>query len=193
MSINLSYQLPPCDEVSGILIHKEGSPDATLLLGITRIFMIDCLLHQTKHYLRYAFRYLYEANSLFPQFAYDDHRREYHGMATLKFLLDKGTSFPRGDVVGMRLSDRQCDELFIKQLDIAGGLEVYAFDSMMVSSPLGRIETVVCVSKSVTHWAPLPEDSHCLPILLQRAVPGFFLPATQLDRLDEYLHKISNL
>lgn len=118
----------------------------------------------------YGFALLYVEDYVLVQYAFDDFRRAYHGADALDFMLRQGDRFPRADVVGRRVSDGARADLFLKQVDVARGLQAFAFHDLADSRPVARIDGVV--------WSPAGV-AESPPVLLQAAVPCHLLDPGQ--------------
>lgn len=91
----------------------------------------------------FAFPLFMSPDLVFPQLVIDDFRRQFPGRAAIEFMLNKGNSYPRADVIGARLPDLKRADLYMKEVDVAAGLRAVAFSGPFEGIPLARIGTVV--------------------------------------------------
>ncbi|GAB4470155.1 MAG: hypothetical protein Kow00124_06040 [Anaerolineae bacterium] len=176
---------PPSDCFGGMLIAagEEPAPVVLLVGDAAGEVLPGRVIAAGSIVVRYAVSLLYEQDALFPQFALDDFRRAYHGAAALEFLHTRGDAFPRGDVVGIRVSTGDRAELFIKQLDLARPYRVYAFARAEDRRPLAAVDLAVWIDSAALAWGPLPEGDDRAPAFLRRGVPVYALGIERLPEL----------
>lgn len=161
----IDYGTPAHDVILGALVQPVKDGLVLLLAGSDRRVAerMGEVLAAGELIVAYGFPLLYEEDSLLVQFAYDDFRRAYHGRDALSFLFRQGDRFPRADAVGRRVSDGVLMELFAKQVDVAQGLQAFAYRVLDDPQPLARIDGVV--------WGYSAGEEDRPPALLQQAVP----------------------
>lgn len=79
----------------------------------------------TPVYVRYAFPRLGTRRPFFPALAADDRGRLYRGLEAVDWLASYGLLYPRADAEGV-WSDGPADRLFVKELDLAVPVLLYA-------------------------------------------------------------------
>jgi hypothetical protein len=132
----------------------------------------------------YAVPYLYERREFVPHRVIDDFGREFEGNDALRFMVQKGDAFPRADVHGHWVETGEWDTVFLKQLDMAAGLEAFAYRSASSQLPLARLDAVVWVEDTPSAQ-PQETDEHDdrVPEMLRLAAPLITIGADQLRRL----------
>lgn len=177
-------QPPPVEEFSGRLVLLPDKKSAALLIGRGRMALRGRLIHRGNIEMSYAFPLLYSKEFMFPQLAIDDFRREYHGHAAIEFMMDKGNLYPRADVIGVRRSDGQQTDFYMKEVDIAAGLHAFAYASSLVGAPLARVEAAVWLDAAIDPQAGLiglGEDDYSL---LRRSAKCYRCNPASLAGLD---------
>lgn len=180
----IDYRAPAHDIIPGAIVQPAEDGPVLLLAGADRRVAesVGRVLAAGELIVAYGFPLLYEEDSLLVQFAYDDFRQAYHGRDALNFLFRQGDRFPRADAVGRRVSDGVLMELFAKQVDVAQGLQAFAYRVLDDPQPLARIDGVV--------WGYYANEEDGPPTLLQQAVPCHSvdadgIPATVASLLGE--------
>ncbi len=176
---------PPSDYFTGVLIAagEEPAPVVLLVGDAAGELLPGRVITTGSIVVRYAVSLLYEQDALFPQFALDDFRREYHGAAALEFLYVRGDAFPRADVIGIRASTGERADLFVKQLDLARPCRAYAFARSEERRPLAPIDVAVWIDSTAPVWRPLPKGDDRAPVFLRRSVPVYALGIERLPEL----------
>ncbi|MGF1507298.1 MAG: hypothetical protein ACFB51_19550, partial [Anaerolineae bacterium] len=94
--------------------------------------------------IRYAFAFLAKgAESFVPKMVFDDFQKEHHAFDAIAFLRKKGDAFPRADVQGYNAADGEERTVFVKAVDLARPLRVFAYPGPGAVSPLTQIDAVV--------------------------------------------------
>jgi hypothetical protein len=133
------FQPPYAESFSGRLVEIMPGRPALLLAGRGRLPPRTRLIARDSLLIAFGFHFLMSPEFLLPQLVIDDFRREFHGRAAIEFMLRKGNSYPRADTVGMRLPDRERADLYMKEVDIAAGLQAFAFAGEFASPPLAQL------------------------------------------------------
>jgi hypothetical protein len=107
----------------------------------------------------FGFEFLYEPDAFLPLMASDEFRRTYRGRQVLEFIIEKGASFPRADVSGLRVSNAVREEVFLKQIDLHQGPIPFVVSRKSGSIVFTRVNLIVCV-KSLTLDKDGPEVSN---------------------------------
>lgn len=180
----------PGDAITGQVVWTGGERVA-LIVGTAPGALPGDVIHGGSLMLRYGLPFLYKRDNFLIEWVYDDFRREYTGEAALDFIRRKGERFPRADVGGWLVSTGKPQELFLKQLDIAAGLQAFAYRGQSVDALIARIDTVVWVDASAEGWGSLPPTDERAPLLLRRAVPCWLANPRELPSLPDYLEHMA--
>jgi len=177
----MKLQAPPSEPFHGRLLCLHGK---SILLGGSSLDSLPGeVLAQGEIQVFYGFAFLYEpGDSLLVQFALDDFRREYHGVAALEFALKKGDAFPRADMIGRRASNGKYHEAFMKELDIARGLLAFATGCPDSRQPLLHLDLAFWPVPGLTRVARLDADEQVSTLLIQ-SIPCYQGPLTALESL----------
>ncbi len=187
----MDLQPPPADQVNGYLVTLEGTPRTALMFGPSVDGLPGELLQQGEMTIKYGFVFLYEPDdTLIVQFAMDDFRRQYHGAAAIDFALKKGDAFPRGDIFGHRTSNGEYFEAFIREVDLASGLQAYVFAQVDEHIPIAQVNLAVWIDEDVMGVINLPPDDPRSPNLLCRTVPCLCVNPASLSQMPHLLDNI---
>jgi len=132
---------------------------------------------------------LMESDDILPQMVVDDFGRLFPGEAGIKFALEKGDSFPRADVMGVRLAKSEPDHLFMKQIDLARGLGCFA-RFPLESNPYCRVDAFLWADPSYRDVRLLPPLDTRAPELLRMSVRNLIGPPGSLVREEDLLTTI---
>lgn len=180
----IQLQPPPTDTLNGHLLTLPDGGQTVLVVGArSKKSLPGRLMHAGEIEVRYGLALLLDQDFVIPQFAMDDFRREYHAEEAIHFLLTRGDSYPRADVIGHRLSTNQREELFLKQIDLGQGLVAFAYAEGQPEQLLARIHIAVFLNVGVRDWSLAPPPS----TLFGLAVRCYQLPPENIPRLAEYL------
>lgn len=166
----LDLQELPHDELDGQIVRLDEEA-AALIAGAGRARLPGELLYTGRVIVVYGLSLLYKRGTLLVDWVYDDFRREHRGKAALDFILRRGDLFPRADVGGWRAGMGSREELFLKQLDLAPGLQAVVYPASGGAAPLALLSAAVWIDASVEGWQEPPVDDVRIPALLRRAVP----------------------
>ena len=134
----------------------------------------------------YAFSIFFNEDFIIPHFAFDDFRREYHGIDAVNFILSSGERYPRADVYGRRVMAAKADELFMKEVDIAGGIKTFAYARPDASLPVSRLDSIVWVSHLYASWQVIAAPDEYTP-LFQNHLRHFGLNPSQISSLESLI------
>lgn len=176
-------------EAAMLVALSEEGPHL-LLSGDPRDVIPGSVLHKGACLLRYGFAYLYRAEAtLIPRWVMDDFRQEYSGIDALRFLREQGDSFPRGDVIGTLLPEGTNAEAFIKEVDLARPLRVFAYEAE-TGLLIARVHVAVQVDAALEVWQPISGTDGPFPALLRESLPCYGIPAGMMARLPELVLSI---
>jgi len=114
--------------VTGAVIELEPSNTILLIASLPEHLVPPSRIRaHGRVVLRASLAFLYSPDALIVQRVVDDFGRDYRGEAAFKFMLHKGDAFPRSDVFGRRTTGHEVEQVFLKQLDLAHGVQVYAY------------------------------------------------------------------
>jgi hypothetical protein len=107
----------------------EVEPEKVILvLGSSLPNMdFDNIVHEGRIVLRAALALLYSSDALIVQRVVDDFGRDYRGESAFEFMIRKGDSFPRASVLGRRTVGVEVEQMVLKELDLARGVQVFAY------------------------------------------------------------------
>jgi len=176
----------PCDELAGYVVQVDGTGTA-LICGAPYGPLPGEVLHHGPMVLRYGIPLLLKKDTLLVEWVFDDFRREHRGDAALDFNLRRGDLFPRADVGGFHVTTGKPAEIFLKQLDLALGLWVYAYRSDDLAGLVSRIGAAVWLDARAAGWEEPPLDDGRIPALLRRAVPCWVVHPGALCELPQRL------
>lgn len=158
----------PHDEIDGHIVRLDDDA-AALIAGAGEARLPFDVAYTGRVTIGYGLSLLYKKDTLLVEWVYDDFRREHRGEAALDFILRRGDLFPRADVGGWRAGTGSREELFLKQLDLAPGLQAVAFFAQGAAPAL--LSVAVWVDAAVDGWQEPPADDSRIPPLLRQAVP----------------------
>lgn len=120
--------------------------------------------------LRYAYPRFETRRPFFPFMAADDWGNLYRGFDAVDWLISNGLMYPRADVAGLWLDGAQ-DQVFVKELDLAVPMTVYAAASGEMSEFPGQAVRAVVEVVSHVDFAIAPGAN--IPARLAAALPAF--------------------
>lgn len=127
------FQQAVHETVTGCLVGN--STTTTLILGETP----DEAFYSGELVIRYFIPYLYESDfSLSPASVFTEYGGELMGWQAWDFMFKRYAVNPRSDVTGLR-SDGVEVELFLKELDMAETVQIYAYADVHSVEPLARL------------------------------------------------------
>lgn len=130
--------------VSGALVEIDPANVVLLIADRLPEAIPDKVLAHGHLMVCAGLAFLYAPDSLLMHRVVDDFGRDYRGEAAFDFVLRKGDSFPRSDVFGRRSAGIEIEQVFLKQLDLARGVQVYAY-AEGGNDPLAHIKTIVTI------------------------------------------------
>lgn len=172
-----------CDLLAGTLIQVGEAQRKVLLIDAQGDDLPGKVLHQGRVLLCYALAFLYKPDWLIPDYAMDDFQHVYRGQDALAFLVHRGYLFPRGDAAGKRVTTGKREELFVKQLDLAGPIAAFAYPEAGSKRPLARLDTVAWVDPRATGLATLPPSDDRASTWLRQATRLYQIPPHDLLQL----------
>ena len=119
---------------NAVLVIADSLPDVPLAKVLARGQLLLCA----------GVAFLYAPDALLMERVVDDFGRDYRGEAAFEFAFRKGDSFPRSDVFGRRSGGAETEQVFLKHLDLARGVQVYAY-AEGETEPLAHIKTIVAI------------------------------------------------
>ena len=173
-------------KLAGTLLRLSELERAVLIVGADPD-VPGKLVYQGEMIVRFALAFLYEADYFIPERVIDDFRRQFAGLEAYRFLLDRGDSFPRADVIGTRVATGAYDEIFLKQLDLAAPLAAFAYSSPDADVLLAPLDAVIWIDDTTAGWSEIDDVDHRASILLRDAVPCFRVGARYLAELSRHL------
>lgn len=114
------------ESATGWLEHIPNSTSNILIIGEYSRESATLKQEPALYFVHFAFAFLYETDFFLPYRVVDDFRREFQGKDALDFIRDRGASFPRADVLGIRVSTGSWAEIFLKEIDPHQGLIPFA-------------------------------------------------------------------
>jgi hypothetical protein len=130
------------EDVTGYLVDL-GDGKAELLVGSNELEDETPVLASGPMVVRYAIPMLYESHLAFvPAHVIAERGGELTGWPAWKFIFKRFELHPRAEVFGLR-SDGKTDQLYLKTLDIAAPVRVYAYNSVSDSVPLAQVISLV--------------------------------------------------
>ncbi|NDJ52990.1 MAG: hypothetical protein GYB68_07900 [Chloroflexi bacterium] len=184
---------PPYELLTGTILTLDGFPGLVAVTGdLDEEFQDEHGIYKGEIVFYYAINMLYQPHSVIPQFTLDDKKREYHGFDAVHFMIEKGDSYPRADVIGARADNGEFVELFLKQLDLAKGVEVYAYRRPNFTSMIGEVVAVVKLQDGLAepYVALSPEASHDLPPTLARYTRMCAMRPDGVAKLTKHLQQL---
>ena len=134
------------DRIEVLILTLSDRPDHLMLIGaIPDVVGGGEVLHRGELSILYGFSFLYKEGVILPYLAYDDFQREYTGYAALRFLIEKGMRYPRGDVIGERVSTGKEEEYFLREIDLSDGIKILAI--LPDGESYLQIDKVICVGE----------------------------------------------
>lgn len=178
---------PFADAISGTLVRLGEKTETLLLMGNYRRKTTGTKLYRGPMILMYGFPLAYEQDFLLPQMVIDDFKRVFEADAALEFLLNKGNSYPRADVVGTSLSTMTRCDLFVKEVDLGAGLRAFAFETVAGYRLLSEIKIAVLLDQREKATDAQADSALSFPHFLQQSTACYILPRAQLSRIDQLL------
>ena len=141
------------EQVTGMLLSKRGDT-ATLVVGEHPPFGNghSAPLATGMFTIRYAIPLYTEPHiAIIPSMLVAERGGELVGWRAWDFIFKRYELHPRAEIFGLR-SDGVADQLFLRTLDIAAPLRIYAYRDWQASTPLAHVTQVIASPDT-----PLPE------------------------------------
>jgi hypothetical protein len=129
--------------VRGVLI-QEARKQSILIVGVSEApidFRYE--VFRGKMYVAAAVALLYELDYLIPARLIDDFRQQHFGFDAIRFMLTQGETFPRADVMGIRVSDHFQMQAFVRELDLGKPLKCVVYTDDEIESMPIHIDRIV--------------------------------------------------
>jgi hypothetical protein len=141
-------QKVPSDRLTGSIIKVNDRH--VLLSGAEVRPLPGKLLYSGLVVFRYGVALLNTpAESILPYMVYDDFQREHTGFDAIQFMVEKGDSYPRADVLGYRVSDGKYRERFMKEFDLARPLRLFAYPGEQAVTPLFDVQAAIHLEPAI--------------------------------------------
>ena len=165
---------PAHDKLKGVILRLPERDDLVIVAGARRPAGDWEIIREGTVFLCYGLAYLHQpVETLLVQWAYDDFRREYHGDDALRFVIERGDSYPRADVMGRQVSTGKTDQRFLKEIDISAGLRAIAYPSLDSPSALGRVGTILWLEPGAANLSSVTEGDKRMTEWMHLAVNGY--------------------